>query len=82
MALASELQKIRISGFAYDNEEHEIGVRCAAAPIFNQQGTVIAALSVSGPNVRLKDKQMELIREMVKDSAFEISVRMGYTKAL
>lgn len=79
MVLASELQKIRISGFAYDDEEHELGVRCAAAPILDQYGATIAALSVSGPSVRLTDRQMESIRELVKDSAFEISRRMGYS---
>jgi IclR family KDG regulon transcriptional repressor len=78
LALASELQKVRIAGIAYDREEHELGVRCIAAPIFNQQGMVIAALSVSGPTVRMTDKQMESIRELVKDSAFEISAKMGF----
>ncbi|HSV57108.1 MAG TPA: IclR family transcriptional regulator C-terminal domain-containing protein [Magnetospirillaceae bacterium] len=78
MALASELQKIRLAGYAYDDEEHELGVRCAAAPIFDMHGQIAAALSVSGPSVRLTDRQMETFRELVKDSAAEISSRLGY----
>jgi len=78
MALVSELQKIRIKGYAYDDEEHELGVRCAAAPIFDMYGDIAAALSVSGPSVRMVSRQMEAVRELVKDSAFEISRRMGY----
>lgn len=77
LALAAELQRIRMSGFAYDDEEHELGVRCAAAPIFDLHGRIAAALSVSGPSVRLSDRQMESVRDLVKDSAREISRRLG-----
>ena len=80
MELALELQKVRLSGCAYDNEEHEIGVRCVAAPVFDQQGKVIAALSVSGPTVRLTNNRIEMLRKMVQESAFEISAKMGYSR--
>ena len=76
--LTVELKKIRNSGIAYDNEEHELGVRCVAAPIFNQAGDAIAALSISGPTVRMVNKKLILFREMVKNSASEISSIMGY----
>ena len=67
-----------MSGFAYDDEEHELGVRCAAAPIFDLNGRIAAALSVSGPSVRLSDRRMESVRDLVRDSALEISRRMGF----
>jgi IclR family KDG regulon transcriptional repressor len=75
--LTLELEKIRLSGIAYDNEEHELGVRCVAAPIFDRRGEVIAALSVSGPTIRMVDEKLGLMRELVKNAAYEISVKMG-----
>ncbi len=77
--LTIELEKVRSSGIAYDNEEHELGVRCVAAPIFNQTGNTIAALSISGPTVRMVDEKLKLMRELVKNAASEISSKIGYT---
>jgi IclR family KDG regulon transcriptional repressor len=79
-ALLTELEAVCRSGYAYDNEEHEIGVRCVAAPIFNQAGTIIAALSVSGPTVRIYDGKLTEIRELVTQAAQDISAKMGYSK--
>ena len=78
IALRAELMGVRTKGYAYDNEEHEIGVRCVAAPIFNQAGTVIAALSVSGPTVRINDAKLAEIRQLVVLATKEISAKMGY----
>ena len=77
--LTIELEKVRISGIAYDNEEHELGVRCVAAPIFDQVGNTIAALSIAGPTVRMLDKKMNLLRDLVKNAASEISAGIGYS---
>ena len=78
LALASELQRVRTVGYAYDNEEHEAGVRCVAAPVFDAQGRVAAAVSVSGPGVRLTDARMEGLRSLVVGSAGEISAKLGF----
>jgi len=48
-ALEKELDKVRRHGVAFDNEEAEIGLKCVAAPIRNDEGSVVAALSVSAP---------------------------------
>ena len=77
--LTIELEKVRSTGIAYDNEEHELGVRCVAAPIFNQEGNAIAALSISGPTVRMVNTKLKLMRELVKNAALEISVKIGYS---
>src|SRR5262249_38804658 len=53
--LRAELARVRASGFAIDNMEHELGVRCVAAPIRNHTGVVIASLSVSGPAARIRE---------------------------
>ena len=79
LVLASELQKIRIDGCALDREEHELGVRCVAAPIFDAQGKGVAALSVSGPSVRLNEQAVDRLKDLVKNSALEISRKLGYS---
>lgn len=76
--LEQELVKIRHNGWCYDDEEHETGVRCVAAPIRNFRGDVIASISVSGPTVRLTDDRMAALTDIVVSSALEISKSMGF----
>jgi DNA-binding IclR family transcriptional regulator len=75
--LARELENIRQRGFAFDDEEHEVGVRCVAAPVRNNQGATVAALSISTPKVRMPDEEIPRYRELVTGSADEISRRLG-----
>jgi DNA-binding IclR family transcriptional regulator len=51
--LLRELRTIRERGYGIDEEEHEVGVRCVAAPITNHTGEVVAAISIAGPADRL-----------------------------
>ncbi len=74
-ALERELAKIRQWGHAHDNEELELGVRCMAAGIFNDQGTLIAGLSISAPAERLDAEWLPKIQA----TALEISTSLGYT---
>ncbi len=79
-ALLSELQAIRLRGYAVDNGEYEAGVRCVAAPIRNHNGDVLAALSVSGPEARLPMPLVgSVISVQVVHTAQLISQAMGYT---
>lgn len=76
--LAAEVDTIRKQGFAIDNMEHEEHLRCVGAPIFNSQGSVFAALSLSGPAER---NTMERILEMAPEvvaAGLEISRRLGW----
>ncbi|CUS81917.1 IclR family transcriptional regulator [Candidatus Kryptonium thompsonii] len=57
--LFEELKKIRECGYAIDNEEIEDGLRCIAAPIFNGDGEVIAAVGISGPSRRINETNYE-----------------------
>jgi DNA-binding IclR family transcriptional regulator len=57
--LRRELDDIQRSGFAFDNEEAEIGICCVAAPIIGLEGKVIAAISISGPATRVRSKGMD-----------------------
>lgn len=60
-ALYLELQRVRSEGFALDDEEREMGVRCISAGILNGAGKVIAAIGVAGPTSRLsRDRVLEV----------------------
>lgn len=69
--LKSELSRVAQQGFAYDNEEIEIGLKCAAAPVFFEN-RVIAALSVSVPRERFDANREGLVR-MVIQTAQELT---------
>ncbi len=76
--LLLQVTEARKNGWALDNEEHESGVRCIAAPVFDYRGKVIAAVSVSGPaNAVTPDRDQET-GKMVKDIALNISKRIGF----
>lgn len=56
--LFEELRTVGVQGFALDREECEEGLCCAAAPVYDCEGRVVAALSVSGPRFRLNDDRL------------------------
>lgn len=76
--LRAELVHIRERGYAIDNIENELGVRCVAVPIFNHQSGPIAAISVSGPADRMHGAKVELIGEALLTATGAISQRLGY----
>jgi DNA-binding IclR family transcriptional regulator len=65
-------------GYSCTVEEYEAGLNAVAAPIYGQDGTVIAAVSASGPSYRLAAGTFPRIAEAVKAGAAEISARIGY----
>lgn len=73
-----ELELIRKRGYAIDDAEREEGVRCIAAPIFNARGRVVAAVSVSGPSLRLSLAKLESLANPVMHTASAISTSLGY----
>ena len=67
--MMAELKKIRQQGYAVDNEEQEIGLYCIGAPILDKRGNAIAAISISGPTVRMKREDLdEKIQKVVEIS--------------
>jgi DNA-binding IclR family transcriptional regulator len=78
--LMAHLADIRSQGYGFDEEEHESGVCCVAAPIFGLSGMVIGAISISGPSERLNPirEKMELIA-WITEAASDISKRMGHS---
>jgi len=74
-ALEKELDKVRRHGVAYDDEEAEMGLKCVAAPIYDHDGEVVAALSVSAP----ADRHDPDWARQVKQTADAVSHTLGYT---
>lgn len=77
--IKEELKKIRERGYSVDDEENEIGVRCVAAPIFNWKGDVIAAISISGPTMRVTREKVEEFSILIIEYARRISLELGYS---
>lgn len=76
--LGKALGRVREQGFAVDDEECSLGLRCVAAPILDHRGSVAAALSISGPTHRLPDPVLPRLAESVRAAAREVSQRLGY----
>lgn len=76
--LRRELATIRERGYALDDCEHEIWVRCVAAPIRNASGHVFAALSVTGGADRMTDKKLSDLAPLVVQTADTISRQIGF----
>lgn len=74
--LIQELAQIRIRGWGYDNEEDSLGVRCIAVPVFDQQGRVVAALSVSGVAFQIPDDKRESLAALMMDAGRKLSQRL------
>jgi DNA-binding IclR family transcriptional regulator len=79
--LIVELDRVRASGYAIDNEEHTHGVRCVAAPLRDQNGTVIAALSVSVPTVRWTQENEKHTVILLVDASKRLSQALGWRPA-
>lgn len=76
-ALRAQLEQIRASGYATDDEAHAVGLRCVAAPVFNEFGEAVAAISVSGPKARITDERLPLLGRMVTQAAAEATRDYG-----
>lgn len=80
--LFADLEQIRIRGWSIDDEERNIGMRCLAAPIFNEFGEAVAGVSISGPTVRMPDDSLGDLGPVVKCAADEITAAIGGTLRL
>ncbi|MFC0470908.1 IclR family transcriptional regulator [Halalkalibacter kiskunsagensis] len=77
--LFQQLDEIRQCGYAIDEVEHEEGIAGIAAPIYDHNQEVIAAISVAGPVYRILNNQVEdFLKRCLLETANEISARLGY----
>lgn len=76
--LVDHLTEIRSLGYALDDEENEVGVRCIAAPVFNDIGIVIGVIGISGPSIRLRMDLIDELAGMVVTAGCELSRELGF----
>lgn len=72
-----ELKNIRTRGFAIDDEEFAIGLRCVASVIYDEHGNPIAGVSISGPAARITDDRIAELGRRVCERALDITKEMG-----
>ena len=75
--LKKELKKIRMQGYSEDNQEHQQGIRCIAAPIRNRAGKVVAAISITYPEIRNSEEIKENYKALILKAGEQISNRLG-----
>lgn len=75
--LDRDLAATRRRGYATDDEEHAVGLRCVAAPIFDEAREVVAAISLSGPAARVTDARFGKLGEMVRRFAASVTRDLG-----
>jgi len=75
--LKEHLKEVQMLGYSIDDEEHEMGIKCAASPILNFKGEVIAGISVAGPIMRINDNKIQHMAKEVLKASKEISESLG-----
>jgi DNA-binding IclR family transcriptional regulator len=77
--LRTELKRIRRVGYATAVDELEVGLAAMAAPVRGVHGDVIAALTISGPTLRMTPERIAELKPILIDEADALSVRLGHT---
>ncbi len=76
--LDAELHRVCRNGYACDLEEHELHIRCVAAPIWDHTGAVHASLSITAPTVRMPVTRLRQLAPMIQAAGLHISRELGY----
>lgn len=76
--MLERIKRIKRVGYATEDEECELGTRCIAAPVYQPDGRIIAAIGTAGPRLRLKKRDFPAYAEKVIATAQALSARMGY----
>ncbi len=75
--LIQHLSQVLLKGYAKDDEEHALGLRCLAAPIFDENGAAVAAISISGPLARMGDHELDKQAQSVLTAARSVTRDYG-----
>jgi len=73
-SLKENLALVRKAGFSFDDEEHALGLRCVAAPIYDEHGEAFAALSICGPIARMTDDRITELGALVIREARQVTL--------
>jgi len=77
-ALRADLASVRVAGYSVDREENKLGICCVAATVRERSGRVVAAISVSGPSVRMNEAVRNQTGVLARQAADKISRRLGH----
>jgi DNA-binding IclR family transcriptional regulator len=75
--LRKELEKVRVRGWAVDDQEFEENLRCVGAPVWDYTGNVVAALSIAGPAFRVTPRKVTELARTVVEIAASLSIDLG-----
>ncbi len=75
--LREVLEEVRRCGYAIDDEEHAVGLRCVAATVHDELGEPLAAVSVSGPRARISRERLATLGNLVVEATAEITDALG-----
>lgn len=76
--LKAELYRVLKNGYACDLEEHEMHIRCVAAPIWDHTGSVQSSLSITAPAVRVPVARLRQLASLIRGAGLQISKELGY----
>jgi IclR family transcriptional regulator, KDG regulon repressor len=76
--LKTELYRVRKNGYACDLEEHELHIRCVAAPIWDHTGSVQSSLSITAPTLRMPVMRLRRLAPLIQAAGLKISAELGY----
>lgn len=77
-AMRAEVEEAARCGYAVDNGEHNVGIRCVGAAVLNQRKAVVGAIWITGPSFRIPIEEFRHYGEIVRAGAIRISRRFGY----
>src|SRR5438309_4099139 len=77
----TELYRVRKNGYACDLEEHELHIRCVAAPIWDHTGSVQSSVSITAPVVRMPVTRLRQLAPLIQSAGIQISRELGYQSA-
>lgn len=76
--LHQELERVRKLGYSLDDEEEELGIRCVGAPVFDHDGKIAAAVSITGGTTQIDADNLAALAQLVQETARAISAQLGY----
>jgi len=80
--LKTELYRVCKNGYAYEVEEHELHIRCVAAPIRDHTGSVQSSLSMTAPTLRMPMTRLRHPVPLIQTEGLKISAELGYQPAV
>ena len=79
--LRKTLEQVRAQGYAVDDEEFDLGVRCIAVPVFDFRGKAAGSIGISGPATRVSPERLPGLAASVIEIGKALSERMSFTRA-